>query len=64
MHFLLQPWNEPICWTLQMLLQLELNTNICLSTNECIKSGLLHLVYERHETSKELGRYLITINIV
>lgn len=51
----IKPWNEPICWTVKMLLQLELNMSRCHNTNEHIKSVLLHLIYKRHETSKMLG---------
>jgi hypothetical protein len=52
---MLQPWSEPICWTVKMILQLELNMSRCNITNENIKSVLLNLVYRRHETSKVLG---------
>uniref|UniRef100_A0A2S2QZG9 BLOC-2 complex member HPS3 N-terminal domain-containing protein n=1 Tax=Sipha flava TaxID=143950 RepID=A0A2S2QZG9_9HEMI len=48
------PWSEPICWTVKMILQLELNMSRCNITNENIKSVLLNLVYRRHETSKVL----------
>ncbi|XP_050520386.1 uncharacterized protein LOC126893890 [Daktulosphaira vitifoliae] len=46
-----EPWADPTSWTIEVILQLELDVSRCHSTDEHIKKLLLQLIYEQHEKS-------------